>query len=487
MAEREAFTMDNLNHVTDSARNPIEGARWWMKGDNPWQLLATCIELDDALSCTEPTQFMSNLHIHQDGSCNGLQHYAALGGDYLGALAVNLVPSDRPGDVYSAVAEGVQKRVNADILSGIEDAKLMENRITRKLVKQTVMTNTYGVTFVGAKAQVKNRLKEARGSAADDQERLSDEQIERCSSYITSKIFESMTDMFSGARELQVWLNSAAKIISQSVDPSNMKPLVVQDYEFLEQLGVLEVKPRNNSEPSLLETVSRDMSSKGSEPSEVEDETDSIIEQITNQPEDVSGYGNPLQLTTVTWTTPLGLPIVQPYRKLVTTEISTHLQNFSVVDGEKKGPVNWKKQSSAFPPNFVHSLDASHMMLSAVACQAKKITFASVHDSYWTHACDIDDMNVLLREAFIQLHSQDIMVRLEKEFYERYGKMRLRTVVKLEDPEHIEKWNRHLEQTGRKPGRKRVISTYAEFRLPRLPKRGAFDINAVRDSTYFFH
>jgi DNA-directed RNA polymerase len=44
-----------------------------------------------------------------------------------------------------------------------------------------------------------------------------------------------------------------------------------------------------------------------------------------------------------------------------------------------------------------------------------KIAFASVHDSYWTHACDVDEMSVILREAFIELHSQDILGRLRQE------------------------------------------------------------------------
>ena len=39
----------------------------------------------------------------QDGSCNGLQHYAALGRDDAGAKSVNLFPLDSPADVYSEV------------------------------------------------------------------------------------------------------------------------------------------------------------------------------------------------------------------------------------------------------------------------------------------------------------------------------------------------------------------------------------------------
>ena len=48
---------------------------------------------------------MSRFPVHQDGSCNGLQHYAALGRDRAGAESVNLCPNDVPSDVYSDVVE----------------------------------------------------------------------------------------------------------------------------------------------------------------------------------------------------------------------------------------------------------------------------------------------------------------------------------------------------------------------------------------------
>uniref|UniRef100_A0A915DH81 DNA-directed RNA polymerase n=1 Tax=Ditylenchus dipsaci TaxID=166011 RepID=A0A915DH81_9BILA len=59
---------------------------WWRKSDEPWQTLAACIEIRDAMKSGDPEQFVSHLPIHQDGSCNGLQHYAALGRDYEGAF-----------------------------------------------------------------------------------------------------------------------------------------------------------------------------------------------------------------------------------------------------------------------------------------------------------------------------------------------------------------------------------------------------------------
>ena len=32
-----------------------------------------------------------------------------------------------------------------------------------------------------------------------------------------------------------------------------------------------------------------------------------------------------------------------------------------------------------------------------------------VHDSYWTHACDVDQMNRILREKFVELYEQPIL------------------------------------------------------------------------------
>ena len=44
--------------------------------------------------------------------------------------------------------------------------------------------------------------------------------------------------------------------------------------------------------------------------------------------------------------------------------------------------VEVRKQRTAFPPNFVHSLDGSHMMMTAVACRDADLRFAGL--SYWS-------------------------------------------------------------------------------------------------------
>jgi DNA-directed RNA polymerase, mitochondrial len=109
-----------------------------LKADDPWQCLATCIELRNALESGNPTGFESSLPVHQDGTCNGLQHYAALGGDGAGAKQVNLDVTERPSDVYTYVANMVEKEIEKDILKGDKMAMIMQGKVSRKVVKQTV-------------------------------------------------------------------------------------------------------------------------------------------------------------------------------------------------------------------------------------------------------------------------------------------------------------------------------------------------------------
>lgn len=81
-----------------------QGRMWWAQSEEPWQTLASCMEIAKAIKSGDPKNYVCHFPVHQDGSCNGLQHYAALGRDRAGAESVNLKPSVRPQDVYSCVA-----------------------------------------------------------------------------------------------------------------------------------------------------------------------------------------------------------------------------------------------------------------------------------------------------------------------------------------------------------------------------------------------
>ncbi|CAN0495813.1 unnamed protein product, partial [Hapterophycus canaliculatus] len=59
-----------------------------------------------------------------------------------------------------------------------------------------------------------------------------------------------------------------------------------------------------------------------------------------------------------------GLPVLQPYRRTNTFHVQTLLQGVHIREDNDKLPVAVKRQTTAFPPNFVHSLDSTHMMMT---------------------------------------------------------------------------------------------------------------------------
>ncbi|TKX19877.1 DNA-directed RNA polymerase [Elsinoe australis] len=393
-SEREQFVMDHLDDIYDSVDKPLTGRKWWQESEDAWQTLAACFELKHALETPDPTTFVSRLPVQQDGSCNGLQHYASLGGDEIGARQVNLVPGDRPSDVYSAVAERVIASVEKDLKDGNPIAKILKGRITRKVVKQPVMTNVYGVTYFGARQQVKRQLEdifpEIKSSDLINHQTLA--------AYIARKIFDSLGEMFRGAQAIQEWLSKCADRIATSVTPEQIDNI------------------RNSA--------SKTKSGKAKK-----------------------ARANAQFKSTVIWTTPLRFPVVQPYRDAPNKVLKTALSSVLISEPQVWDPVSRRRQLQGFPPNFIHSLDATHMMLSAIKCEAQGITFASIHDSFWTHACDRDELSELLRDAFVHMHREDIVGRLKEEFETRYKDCMYLATVDSQSPiaKKIMAWRKSKE------------------------------------------
>ena len=383
-AERLEFTESHLSEIRDSVNKPLNGQKWWLEAEDPWQCLAACNELKNALDLPDPTKYICKLAIHQDGTCNGLQHYAALGGDVAGAQQVNLEPGHRPSDIYTGVAELVKAEITKDAAQGSALAKALEGKVTRKVVKQTVMTNVYGVTFMGAKRQVRRQLDELLTNFPDTHE----VNLVLAAPYIARKIFAALATMFNGAHDIQHWLTDCAGRISESLAPEQVAHIQ----------KAVEGKP--------FPTPFRKTPLKGRSKTQVTDFK-----------------------TTVIWTTPLKMPVVQPYRKNSARQIETNVQRITIMNRSAADPVHKAKQLQAFPPNFIHSLDATHMFLTALKCNEVGITFAAIHDSFWTHADDVHIMNSVIRDAFIRMHSEDIIGRLAAEFKARYhGFMHLASV-----------------------------------------------------------
>jgi DNA-directed RNA polymerase len=78
--------------------------------------------------------------------------------------------------------------------------------------------------------------------------------------------------------------------------------------------------------------------------------------------------------------------------------------------------VHKAKHKLSVAPNFVHSLDATHLMMVVNRLADEEITdsYAMIHDSFGVHACDVDEMHYAIRDEFINLYSEDILTQTHK-------------------------------------------------------------------------
>ncbi len=82
-----------------------------------------------------------------------------------------------------------------DAANGVEIAQQLVGKVSRKVVKQTVMTLVYGVTFIGGRRQISGQL---------DELGLPPNVVWKGSSYLTRNVFASIREMFHAAKDIQV-------------------------------------------------------------------------------------------------------------------------------------------------------------------------------------------------------------------------------------------------------------------------------------------
>jgi DNA-directed RNA polymerase len=217
MAEREAYGRSIMPLVEKIGKDPLAN-REWLEQEDCWQALAVIFEVYAAMNSPNPAEYVSYLHVHQDGSCNGLQHYAALGRDYDGAFQVNLVDRAVPGDLYTHVAKMVEERISADAANpeceNYELAQKLKGNVKRKIIKQTVMTTVYGVTFIGARAQIHKQLKDK-----DFIDQDSDTEGYSASVYLARLTLLCVEDLFTQAHQIKQWLKDCSKAVVSTGNP----------------------------------------------------------------------------------------------------------------------------------------------------------------------------------------------------------------------------------------------------------------------------
>lgn len=155
--ERIQWVYANEPRIIRAANNPLE-ERFWQEADEPYQFFAFCVEWAALLEAdAKGQQYTCCLPVHMDGTCNGLQHFAAMFRDEVGGLHVNVVPSEQPHDIYQELADYVIERLEA-LDEPLARRILAAGIVTRKLAKRPTMTFGYGSKEFGFKRQIREYL-----------------------------------------------------------------------------------------------------------------------------------------------------------------------------------------------------------------------------------------------------------------------------------------------------------------------------------------
>lgn len=147
------------------------------------------------------------------------------------------------------------------------------------------------------------------------------------------------------------------------------------------------------------------------------------------------------------WTSPTGFKVYQGSRQIDVVEITTQLCGRCRVSlGTPNDKIDMYRQANGISPNFIHSIDAAHLIRTTLACNAENITsFAMIHDDFGTHAGNMDTLHKHIRETFVQMHK---------------------------DP-----WLKYFNRQN---------SEGFPYKFPVLPESGALDIEDVLKADYFF-
>lgn len=341
-AARIAWVERHADRIRSVAADPL-GDRWWVPvfeerdgervqvsgAENPWMFLAACLEY-------ARTDGLTQLPIQQDGTCNGLQHYSALGRDEIGGAAVNLLPTDKPRSIYvegaaemnrllaSKTSFTMSRRVKnaAGKMESIkvEIARPWLPKITKKTVKRGFMTYPYGLTPIGMRDQ-----------------------------FIEDGHVDGAPDPFVSATVLRDLLMEA------------IGNIVVKAVEYMSWFK--------------------------------------SCAQIAN------AEGKPLQ-----WRSPTGLVITQDY--VVPTDQKLRLPGLGQIRFKSVNDTDrvlyQMRQLNGICPNYIHSFDAAHLMLTVNACHKAGIKdFWLVHDSFGCHAPLVPLLRATLRNKFVDIYEKE--------------------------------------------------------------------------------
>jgi len=111
----------------------------------------------------------------------------------------------------------------------------------------------------------------------------------------------------------------------------------------------------------------------------------------------------------LTWVSPAGFPVYQAYALTKGVRIETMIAGTTVgrvrtTSQVQTCDVSVRKQRLGVAPNFIHSIDSSHMVKTINDIDLK--AYAMIHDDFGTHAGNTEDLWTQIRITFVDMYKK---------------------------------------------------------------------------------
>ena len=352
---RVLWVKNNTQKIIDCANKPLEHS-WWASADKPFCFLAWCYEFKEYVESEYSESFITTLPIQADCSNSGLQHYSAMMRDEFGGKATNLIPLNKPNDVYNLVANKVmdklrqykksprfpeEKKGRTIMYNDEHYASLwLDYRVDRKICKKPVMCLPYSLTRYSCRQYIEDHIikeKNERGKQHDFGEDLF-----KATNYLTPIVWEAINEIVVGARRIMVYLKTIAKLVSSENLPVTWK----------------------------------------------------------------TPLGFKVQMM-----------CYKKESKRVKTKMGDSIVKLSIASDTTV--IDKRKTAQSICPNFIHSLDAAVLQLAVVYAKEKGVdNFSMIHDSFGVTVADTKIMANAIRDAFCFIYKEDVLENFANEMKE---------------------------------------------------------------------
>lgn len=361
--ERVQWTIENEDLIKRVANDPEGTFDIWKDADKPFLFVSAC--LDYAKFLEVGYSHISHIPVALDGSNSGLQHYSAALRSLEGAL-VNLVPTEKPSDVYQVVCDRTIEILTEQSEAGDNIATLiLKNGVTRSLVKRNVMTFAYSSEQYGFAEQLRKdkmaplalqvlegKLERHPYAVPKISKKTGKEEPDdgfKASTVLAKAVWTAVTDVVKDASEGMKFFQKCAGALAH------------------ERKGLMWVTPVGL--PVLHRYSEWDM------------------KQVKMFMFDKS------------------VPVVDATSEDIVTEDGVFKKVRALIRTKPNEHVNKDKAKSAVAPNLIHSMDSAHLMLTVNFAKQKGINaFSLIHDSFGTHAANTTEFFYTIREQFVQMY-----------------------------------------------------------------------------------